>query len=915
MASRNGSNNGQSSQDKTAPAAWHGLAIDAVCDQLECDRTGLSHDAVIARQSQYGPNSLPTAKPKSALVRFARQFNNLLIYVLLIASSVTAMMAHWIDTVVILAVCFLNATIGFIQEGKAEETLRAIKNMLSPSASVLRDGQRKTIPTTELVPGDVVRLEAGDRIPADIRLFMVKNFGVLESALTGESLVVTKNADPVAREAALGDRKSMAYAGTLVTTGQAQGLVVATGFQTEIGKINRLLGDVAALTTPLLRQMSQFAKILTGIILLVAVMVFAFGVVVQGMSIDATFVAVVSLTVAGIPEGLPAILTIAMAIGVQRMAGQHAIIRRLPAVETLGAVSVICSDKTGTLTRNEMTVQSVWMPDCNVNVSGIGYDPHGGFVASGVEQDADDIPGLALLTRAAMLCNDAKLVRKDDAWNVLGDPMEGALLVLAMKAGFDHDRLDETVPRLDVLPFDSSYKYMATLHHDHAGHKLIVVKGAPDRLVAMASHQRNSDGQDHEIDREKWTAGIAGLAAQGMRVLAVAIREMPASHQELTFDDVENGLVMIGLLGLVDPPRPEAISAVANCRQAGIRVKMITGDHGITAQAIGAQLGLENTERYLTGPEIDAMNQADLQQAMETTDIFARTSPENKLQLVMALQAAGRVVAMTGDGVNDAPALKRSDVGIAMGISGTEAAKEAAEMVLVDDNFASIVNAVREGRTVYDNLKKSITFLLPINGGETLGVLVALMMGVVLPISPLQILWVNMVSSIGLALSLAFEKAEPDLMARKPRNVAEPVLSGFLVWRIVFVSLLFMAGIFGSFELALMQGVSVETARTVAVNVLVAMEVFYLFSVRYLGGTSLTLRGMVGTRPVLIAISSVFVLQLIFTYVPVMHFLFETRPVSIVAGIGIIAAGIGLFVILELEKLVIRVVTDRIAKT
>ncbi|WP_404424977.1 cation-transporting P-type ATPase [Thalassospira australica] len=885
---------------------WHAMPVEVIHATLGSRNAGLSRAEAAARRMEYGPNSLPAPRPRSAMMRFAMQFHNLLIYVLLVAAGVTGVMGHWVDTSVILAVCALNAIIGFVQEGKAEETLRAIRQILSPHAAVLRDGHRQSIPAEDLVPGDVVLLEPGDRVPADIRLTAVKSLRILESTLTGESVAVSKSPDPVTADAALGDRVSMAFGGTMVSTGQGRGVVVGTGRNTEIGKINALLHEVVDLSTPLLRQMSQFARTLTVVILLLATIVFAIGVWGQGLVVQETFIAVVSLAVAAIPEGLPAILTVAMAIGVQRMAGRNAIIRRLPAVETLGAVSVICSDKTGTLTRNEMTVQSIWLAGLHVKVDGIGYAPHGGFSIDGGDRPVDDIPGLIELSRIAALCNEARLYQTDGTWQIAGDPMEGALQVLALKAGLDRTHEQGLFPRTDIVPFDSQHKFMATLHHDHQGHDMVFIKGAPEKIIAMSTHERAADGGEIAIDDEKWLAALDRLAEQGQRVLGIAFKPMPKGTTELEFDDVTGGMVIVGLVGMIDPPRPEAIAAVADCHAAGIRVKMITGDHSGTACAIGAQLGLENAGAVLTGPQLDAMSDAELHECVRTTDIFARTSPENKLRLVTALQAHGHVVAMTGDGVNDAPALKRSDVGIAMGISGTEAAKEAAEMVLGDDNFASIVNAVREGRTVYDNLKKAIVFLLPVNGGESLGVLFAILMGLSLPITPLQILWINMVSSIGLALALAFEQAEESIMNRPPRDRAQPILSGFLLWRILFVSCLFMAGIFGAFEMALYLGEDVETARTLAVNVLVAMEVFYLFSVRYLAGSSLTVVGAMGTKPVLIAITVVLVLQLSFTYLPPVQSLFDSRPVSIQYGIAIIATGIGLFLVLEIEKILRR---------
>ncbi len=862
---------------------------------------GLTQREAQARLDAYGPNRLPMPRARGALARFFAQFNNLLIYVLLGAAALTAALGHWVDSQVILAVAIVNATIGFVQEGKAEKALQAIRQMLSPRATVLRDARRTTVPAEELVPGDLVVLEPGDKVPADIRLTRVKGFRLQEAALTGESVPVDTSADPVADDAPLGDRASMAYAGTLVAAGQGAGVVVETGADTEIGRISGMLAQVQQLSTPLLRQMDVFARWLTVAILALASLVFAFGVLLRDFAPVEMFMVVVGLAVAAIPEGLPAILTVTLAIGVQRMAGRHAIIRRLPAVETLGSVSIICSDKTGTLTRNEMTVRTVATADHVFAVGGVGYEPRGGFSLDGREILPDHRPRLAEITRAAVLCNDSALHARDGQWTVEGDPMEGALLVVGAKAGLDPVLESRSFPRTDVIPFDAEHRFMATLHHDHEGNGFIYLKGAPERVIELCARQRNNDA-DGAIDPAYWHRRIDQMASEGQRVLAIAVKPTGRDHRQLTFGDVAGGLTLLGLVGLIDPPREEAIAAVAECQSAGIRVKMITGDHGGTARAIAAQLGLANHHDVLTGADIDTLDDDALRARAPDVDVFARTSPAHKLRLVRALQAGDQVVAMTGDGVNDAPALKRADVGVAMGGNGTEAAKEAAEMVLADDNFASIAAAVREGRTVYDNLKKAIVFLLPVNGGESFAIIMAILLGFTLPITPLQILWVNMVSSVGLAIALAFEPTETDVMKRPPRPAGEPMLSAFLIWRIVFVSLLFVAGVFGIFVWTRTHGASIEEARTYAVNTLVVMEVFYLFSVRYLRAPSLTLKGIMGTRPVLIAVAVVTALQLVFTYAPFMEAFFDTRPVDFLHGLEIIGVGIALFAILEIEK-------------
>ena len=884
-----------------APPAWHARTEEEALAGFESTPQGLSGEEAARRLAEHGANRLPPPKKRGPLLRFLAQFHNVLIYVLLAAVAVTAALGHYVDSGVILAVVLANTVIGFFQEGKAESALDAIRNMLSHTAAVLRDGRRREIPAEELVPGDIVFLASGDKVPADLRLVEARSLRVEEAALTGESVAVEKDVAPVAESAPIGDRRSMAYSGTLVTYGQAKGLVTATGEATEIGRIGRLLAEVEEVATPLLRKMAVFARWLTGVILASAAALFAYGVAMRGFSAAEMFTAAVGLAVAAIPEGLPTILTVTLAIGVQRMARRHAIIRRLPAVETLGSVTVICSDKTGTLTKNEMTVQRVVTAERVFEVGGAGYAPHGGFGVDGAEVAPQDAPELADIARAAALCNDAVLHERDGEWKLEGDPTEGALLTLALKAGLERHYESESLPRVDAIPFESEHRFMATLHHDHAGHAFAFVKGAPERLLRMCTRQRVA-GEDRPLDDAFWQRQVEALAAAGQRVLALAEAPMEKGKRELDFADVEQDLTLLALVGIIDPPREEAIAAVAQCRAAGIRVKMITGDHGVTARAIGAAMGIGDGRRVLTGAEIEALDDAALRGAVREVDVFARASPEHKLRLVRALQAEGEIVAMTGDGVNDAPALKQADVGVAMGLKGTEAAKEAAEMVLADDNFASIAHAVEEGRTVYDNLRKAITFLLPINGGESLSLVAAVLLGLTLPITPVQILWVNMVSSVALAMTLAFEPTEREVMRRRPRAPDEPVISGFLLWRIVLVSALFLAGIFGMFELALARGASVEEARTVAVNTLVAMEVFYLFSVRYLRAPSFTFEGVRGTQPVLIAVFAVFGLQLAFTYAPFMETFFHSRPLSFATGLQIVAVGVALLALLEIEK-------------
>ena len=881
---------------------WHSVSVEASLENLQSSASGLTQADAEARLSTHGPNRLPQSARRNPLLRFLLHFHNVLIYVLLGCALITALLGHWIDTGVILAVVIANAIIGFIQEGKAEQAMDAIRHMLAPRANVIRGADRVTVDGECLVPGDIVLLEAGDKVPADLRLLVAHGLSIQEAILTGESVPLEKDKQCVAEGSALGDRTCMAYSGTLVASGQGRGVVVATGAGTEIGRISGLLSEVETLTTPLVTQMGVFAKWLTGMILVVAAVLLAFGYFVAHYDFNEMFMIVVGLSVAAIPEGLPAVLTITLAIGVQAMARRNAIVRCMPAIETLGSVSVICTDKTGTLTRNEMMVASVLTHLQRFTLEGDGYDPTGVLKLDGAHVSPAEHTVLEELARAATLCNDSALREHDKIWVVEGDPMEGALLAFSEKVDLD-TRQEQTIwARTDAIPFDAKHRFMATLNHDHEHHACIFVKGAPEQILTMCENQRGADSTTEPLDTEYWDGQAESIAALGQRVLAFAVRQVPPEHTVLENEDVGGSLTLLGMVGMIDPPRAEAVTAVAECHGAGIRVIMITGDHTQTAAAIGKQIGLGNPQKVLSGADLDHLDDIALGQAVLNCNIFARTSPEHKLRLVMALQSHNMTVAMTGDGVNDAPALKRANAGIAMGQKGSEAAKEAADLVLADDNFASIVAAVREGRTVYDNLTKVISFMLPINGGEAVSLVVALLLGLTLPIAPTQILWVNMIGSVVLAVTLAFEPSEPQVMQRPPRASSEPILSLFVVWRIVFVSLLFAVGIFGQFELALIMGRDLETARTIAVNTLIAMEVFYLFSMRYGFGTSVTWRGVLGTRPVLISLALVSIAQLSFTYAPFMQRVFDTQALSVKELLTIVASGVAVLVIMEIEK-------------
>jgi len=878
------------------------LAVQTLGSSLD----GIDKEEAARRLRKFGANALPLPTKPSAIRRFIAQFNSVFIFILLATVLITALLGHFVDSAVIAGVVLANAVIGYVQEGKAEDALDAIRHMLSLNAVAMRAGQRGEMSAEMLVPGDLVFLSTGDKVPADLRLLEVHGLQIDEAMLTGESMPVGKQIDPVTEASELGSRFSMAYSGTFVTHGSGIGLVVATGSATEIGHISTALAKIRQAPTPLMQKMAQFARLLTWSILSVACLLFAFGTLVRGYSIREMFLAVVGLAVAAVPEGLPAIVTISLAIGVKRMARRNAIIRRLPAVETLGSVTVICTDKTGTLTKNEMTVQRVITADAEFEVQGTGYDPEGRFLFHSVEADLRDFPELLEISRASLLCNDASLHYDGKAWGITGDPMEAALIVMALKAGLHQDLERASFPRIDVIPFEAEHRFMATLHHNNDGKSYVFLKGAPERVFELCMAQRHANG-DRPLLMAQWHDRLEQAAGTGARLLAVAMRIEPQPSSELRFSSIERGgFALLAVLGLADPPRKEAIHAVAACRSAGIQVKMITGDHSATATAIGRQLALAESIQTVSGSSLNDMNAAKLQEVALACAVFARANPEHKLRLVNALQAHGEVVAMTGDGVNDAPALKSADVGVAMGRKGTEAAKEAAEIVLADDNFASIVAAVEEGRTVYDNIRKALIFILPTNGGEAGMVLVSILLGITLPITPVQILWVNMITEVTLSLAIAFEKPEPDVMHRPPRSPHEPLLSRMLVWRVILVSILLVAGSMGLFLWELDRGAGLNAARTVAVNALVMGETAYLFNCRHIKESAISWEGFAGNRYAVLAAGALLLFQMLFTYAPVMQEMFGTAAIDLAAWGRVMLFGLALSLIVEGEKFLMR---------
>ena len=885
------------------PDDWHARSGEECLRVQNSQLSGLDDAEAQRRLREHGPNRLPQARHKGPLRRLLLQFHNLLIYVLLAASLLTLLLGQWLDSAVIFAVVLINALIGVLPEGKAEQAMRAIQSMLTLESRVRRDGKVQSVPAEQLVPGDLVLLEAGDRVPADLRLLESRDLRIEEAALTGESLPANKHSAAVAVDASLGDRCGMAYSGTLVSAGHGAGVVVATAGHTELGRISHMLGAVVSLQTPLLADMARFARHLTLIILGLALLTFAFGVWLRDYSPSDMLMAAVGLAVAAIPEGLPAVLTIILALGVQRMAKRQAIVRRLPAVESLGAVTVICSDKTGTLTRNEMTVQQVFTSAHHYQIEGVGYAPTGSVRCDDGRlcrlDSADDLRELA---RAGLLANNASLHLLEQSWCISGDPTEAALLTLAGKVGLEHQHELQNLPQIDAIPFSSELHCTASLHHDHGGHSFIYLLGAPERLLEVCNRQWR-DGRDEPLNLKYWHAQLEQGASQGLRMLGLAMRTLAGGQLELSYADLQGDFVLLGLVGMLDPPREEAIRAIADCHSAGIRVKMITGDHAATASSIAARLGLGGAAA-LTGAQLDQLSDAELDARLRDTHVFARTSPAHKLRLVERLQAVGERVAMTGDGVNDAPALKRADIGIAMGIKGTEAAKEAAQMVLADDNFATIAHAVEEGRAVYDNLRKSILFIIPTSAGEALILLAAIALGLTLPITPLQILWVNMITAVTLALALAFEPAEANLMRRPPRDPRLPLLTAQLLWRVTCVAVLMTLAGLGLFLYSQALGWSLESSRSLAVNALVAGEIGYLFSSRRLEGPANF--GLRDNPAIWSMVLLLVAMQLAFTYWSPLQQLFGTADLPALAWGGCLLVALAICALIEAEKWLVR---------
>jgi Ca2+-transporting ATPase len=884
--------------------AWYQKGIEQIFTELETSLQGLSSSEAQFRLEKFGLNQLPEKSRDTLWSLFFRQIHNPLIYVLIGSSILAVVMGKITDGFVVFGVVIINALIGFIQEYQSSKEIAALKKMVPDTASVIRDGHPQTVQSSQLVPGDIVVLQSGDKIPADIRLLEVRSLRAIEAALTGESIPSEKTTDTICEEVSLGDRKNLAFSGTSVASGTARGVVVQTGTATELGKINTMLIGTKSPETPLTRSIARVAKILTFAILLVGATFFCIALL-RGYPIADAILASIALAVAAIPEGMPAIITIALAIGVRRMANRKAVIRHLPAVETLGSTTVICSDKTGTITKNEMTVRNVWTLQNAGYFTGTGYDPSGNLYVN--ESECTDLPeDLQELLTAGVLCNDAYLRNKNKNWIIEGDPTEGALLTSAQKAGLAVEHLRSCNPRTGVIPFESEHKFMATCHRKTSG-RLVYLKGAPEIVISRC--KLNRELQDAVLQ------AVGNFAQDGKRVLAFAKKEVSDTKSEICFDDVDGDLSFIGLQAMIDPPREEVKIAIGICHTAGITVKMITGDHQATAAAIGEDLKINSAQGSVSGEQLEHMDDNELSLSAANVNVFARVAPEHKLKLVSALQKNGEVVAMTGDGVNDAPALKRADIGVAMGITGTDVSKDAADIILTDDNFATIVSAVEEGRRVYDNLIKSLAFVLPTNFGEALILLAAVAFfpitgGVpLLPISPVQILWINLVATVTLALPLAFETKENDIMNRKPRKPGEPLLNKFVLLRTVFVALI-MTGIgLGLFlrvfdreiSAGANHGVAMVKAQTLAVTSIVFLQIFYLLNCRSLQRSIFSI-GVFSNKSVLLGIAILVVLQVGFVYLPFMNTLFGSLPLDIYSWLESILFGALVLPIISIEK-------------
>ena len=887
---------------------WHNLTeTDAIARAESSIHSGLSTEEATRRTGDFGANAITQKKGTHPVILFLMQFNQPLVYILLLATIVTAILKEWADSSVIFGVVLVNAIIGFIQEAKAIKAIESLAKSMVSEVTVIRNGSKQRIKAADLTIGDTVVLQSGDKVPADLRLLQLRELQIDESALTGESVPSIKQTKMLPTDAVLADRTNIAYSSTLVTYGTATGIVTAIGNNTEVGKINTMIASADILATPLTKSIARFSTLLLYVILWLAVVTFVIGSL-RGEPALQMFMAAVALAVGAIPEGLPAALTITLAIGVSKMAKRHAIIRKLPAVETLGSTSIICSDKTGTLTQNQMTVEKIFAGNMLYDLSGVGYAPQGTFSLEGKEVAPQTIRALEECLMAGLVCNDSSLVRSGDGWKIEGDPTEGALITSALKAGLSKETLAAKLPRTDAIPFESQYQYMATHHTQTANSGTVIyMKGSMESVLSRCTDVFLPSGTTGTLDMEACQKAARELAGKGLRVLAFARKTCDGETCSVSHDDVSGGMTFLGFQAMIDPPRPEAVAAVRACKTAGIGVKMITGDHELTALAIARKIGIapESTgndqDAVLNGKRITALSDEELITKARSTSVFARVAPEDKLRLVKALQANGDTIAMTGDGVNDAPSLRQANIGIAMGITGTDVAKETADMILTDDNFATIEAAVEEGRGVYDNLVKFITWTLPTNFGEGLVILAAIVAGMALPILPVQILWINMTTAVLLGLMLAFEPKEAGIMARPPRAAKEPILTNPLIFRICFVGILLCVGAFGLFEMAVRGGRSEAVARSIAATVFVFGELFYLFNCRSLHRSILKINPF-SNKPLIAGVLMMTVLQVLFVYAPFMNVAFDTAPILLSDWLSIGGVGLAILLIIEIEK-------------
>jgi len=886
---------------------WHSFTTAEVLIKIDTNiELGLKSEDVNQRKKQYGSNTLIQKKTTSSFVLFLMQFNQPLVYILVAAAIITAILKEFVDSGVILGVVLVNAIIGFLQESKAIKAINSLAKSMTSETTVIRDGKKQRIPASELTIGDVVVLQSGDKVPADLRLIQLRELQIDESAFTGESVPAIKNTETLLPDTVLADRTNMAYSSTLVTYGTGIGVVTAISNQTEVGKIDQMIASADILATPLTKNIARFSILLLYVILSLCILTFIVGML-RGESAINMFMAAVAIAVGAIPEGLPAALTITLAIGVSRMAKRNAIIRKLPAVETLGSTSVICSDKTGTLTQNQMTVEEIFAGEKLFQVTGVGYLPQGQFLYEGQAINVNSVTPLQECLKAGLLCNDSNLVSVENKWKIEGDPTEGAMITAALKSGLFKDSLSQKYPRIDTIPFESQYQYMATLHKDiDSKSNIIYMKGSFESILSRCTNVMQNSGETGSLNIGYLQEFSNNAANRGLRVLAFASCLCKADKQTISHDDVSKGMTFLGLQAMIDPPRPEAISAIKACKMAGIEVKMITGDHELTALAIARKIGIadENVDEknaVLNGKNISALSDEQLIYSVRITSVFARVAPEDKLRLVKALQANGDTIAMTGDGVNDAPSLRQANIGIAMGITGTDVAKETADIVLTDDNFATIEAAVEEGRGVYDNLTKFITWALPTNLGEGLVIILAIFAGVPLPILPVQILWINMTTAVLLGLMLAFEPKEAGIMLRAPRLPNEPVLNRALIFRVFLVGALLCSASFVFFELALQQGRTEAVARTIAVNIFIFGEIFYLFNCRSLRVSAFKMNTL-DNKYVLLGVAGMVLLQIAYTYVPFMNIAFQSEPVQFTDWLIFVGIGVIIFVVIELEK-------------